>query len=219
MLRSVCRRLVDATITQRHRSASAQVFNNFSAILKKMSELPQPKKGAYKRQAHKLRTKKDTQHPPGRIWLQVIGTGAPGAPSSVYLFSDQNRCVTPAIILILLSLLWVVSDVIDILSTAAKEHSVWRKNIDWDCRNWSMFSWREQVGHDLVEYPACHWPFRMQKHRRSRCMDHRNLVNCSVRCEDSLCCGRYRYSGQPAMPANATRITCWRWPTYRWQSM
>lgn len=122
-------------------------------------------------------------------------------------------------IVITVSCEWCACLFIDILSTAAKEHSVWRKNIDWDCRNWSMFSWREQVGHDLVEYPACHWPFRMQEHRRSRCMDHRNLVNCSVRCEDSLCCGRYRYSGQPAMPANATRITCWRWPTYRWQSM
>lgn len=28
---------------------------------------------------------------PGTIYLQVIGTGAPGAPASVYIFSDQTR--------------------------------------------------------------------------------------------------------------------------------
>lgn len=39
-----------------------------------------------------IKIKERTQkHVPGTINLQILGCGAPGAPASVYLFTDQSR--------------------------------------------------------------------------------------------------------------------------------
>lgn len=36
---------------------------------------------------------KNLKYVPGTLNLQILGSGAPGAPSSVYLFTDQSRFV------------------------------------------------------------------------------------------------------------------------------
>lgn len=35
---------------------------------------------------------KNTKYIPGTVNLQILGSGAPGSPASVYLFTDQQRC-------------------------------------------------------------------------------------------------------------------------------
>lgn len=34
---------------------------------------------------------KNQRYVPGTLNLQILGSGAPGAPASVYLFTDQSR--------------------------------------------------------------------------------------------------------------------------------
>lgn len=34
---------------------------------------------------------RNQKYVPGTLTLQVLGSGAPGAPASVYLFTDQSR--------------------------------------------------------------------------------------------------------------------------------
>lgn len=71
---------------------SSNISDEINQILQKMSQLPKHNVIAKKRQAAMARKPK-VGHPPGKISVQVIGTGAPGAPASVYLFSDQKRYV------------------------------------------------------------------------------------------------------------------------------
>lgn len=42
----------------------------------------------------KLKEKR-VKYSPGLVNLQVIGSGAYGAPTSLYLFTDGSRCVSP----------------------------------------------------------------------------------------------------------------------------
>ena len=53
-----------------------------------------PKEPKHIAEAQKQRIKikqKSSRYVPGRVCLQVVGTGAKGAPRAVYLFSDQSR--------------------------------------------------------------------------------------------------------------------------------
>lgn len=34
---------------------------------------------------------RNSKYVPGTLNLQILGSGAPGAPASVYLFTDQSR--------------------------------------------------------------------------------------------------------------------------------
>lgn len=36
-------------------------------------------------------TKKSDRYPPSTVYLQVLGSGARGAPNTLYLFTDQKR--------------------------------------------------------------------------------------------------------------------------------
>lgn len=36
-------------------------------------------------------SKKSDRYPPSNVYLQVIGSGARGAPNTLYLFTDQKR--------------------------------------------------------------------------------------------------------------------------------
>lgn len=44
------------------------------------------------KQRHKIK-EKGSRYVPGTVQLQVLGSGAAGTPSSVYLFTDQDRFV------------------------------------------------------------------------------------------------------------------------------
>lgn len=62
---------------------------NLLDILKKM-----PKEPKHIAEAQKQRRKikeKFSKYVPSHVTLQVLGTGAPGAPRSLYIFSDQAR--------------------------------------------------------------------------------------------------------------------------------
>lgn len=53
-----------------------------------------PKEPKHILEAQKQRRKikeKLSRYVPGKITLQVLGTGAKGAPRSLYMFSDQSR--------------------------------------------------------------------------------------------------------------------------------
>lgn len=59
----------------------------------------EPKHIAETQKQRKKLKEKYSKCVPGRVALQVLGTGAPGAPSSLYMFSDQARFVTRLIAL------------------------------------------------------------------------------------------------------------------------
>ncbi|XP_050298698.1 ribonuclease Z, mitochondrial isoform X2 [Anthonomus grandis grandis] len=54
--------------------------------------MPKEPKHIVEAQKQRIKIKqKNSKYVPGRVTLQILGTGAKGAPRSVYLFSDQNR--------------------------------------------------------------------------------------------------------------------------------
>lgn len=54
--------------------------------------MPKEQKHIHESQRQRLRIKdRQAKYVPGRVMLQVLGTGAEGAPRSFYLFSDQQR--------------------------------------------------------------------------------------------------------------------------------
>lgn len=65
---------------------------NLIEVLKKMPKEP---KHIAEAQRHRKKIKeKYSKYVPSRVILQVLGTGAPGAPCSLYIFSDQSRFET-----------------------------------------------------------------------------------------------------------------------------
>lgn len=71
--------------------SSSSANSNLIDILKTM---PKDPKHIAEAQRQRLKIKeKFTRYIPGRVTLQVLGTGAQGAPRSLYLFSDQSRLV------------------------------------------------------------------------------------------------------------------------------
>lgn len=72
-------------------SSSATAKHNLIELLKTM-----PKQPKHIAEAQKQRQKikeRISKYVPGRVTLQVLGTGAKGAPRSLYMFSDQSRLV------------------------------------------------------------------------------------------------------------------------------
>lgn len=53
-----------------------------------------PRDSAHIKEAHKQRQRikeKHSKYTPGTVNLQILGSGAPGTPACVYLFTDQQR--------------------------------------------------------------------------------------------------------------------------------
>lgn len=62
---------------------------NLYRLLKTM---PKDPKHIVEAQKQRIKIKqKAARYAPGRVTLQIVGTGAKGAPRAVYLFSDQSR--------------------------------------------------------------------------------------------------------------------------------
>lgn len=67
----------------------AHINNNLKNLLLKM---PRNKDHIADAQKQRVRIKeKSSRYIPGTVNLQILGSGAPGAPASVYLFTDQSR--------------------------------------------------------------------------------------------------------------------------------
>lgn len=82
-------RFVVSTIHRRYSKYRCSSNSNLNNLLIKM-----PKEPKHIGEAQKQRIKikqKSSKYTPGRVTLQILGTGAKGAPRSVYLFSDQSR--------------------------------------------------------------------------------------------------------------------------------
>ncbi|CAG9773790.1 unnamed protein product [Ceutorhynchus assimilis] len=63
-----------------------------SNLLKLLKTMPKEPKHIAEAQKQRLRIKqKNSKFAPGKVTVQILGTGAKGAPRSVYLFSDQSR--------------------------------------------------------------------------------------------------------------------------------
>lgn len=60
--------------------------------IKLLKTMPKDPKHIAEAQKQRIKIKqKSSRYSPGRVTLQVLGTGAKGAPRAVYLFSDQSR--------------------------------------------------------------------------------------------------------------------------------
>lgn len=80
-----CIRFRIVTVTQIRKFSES----NLITLLKEM-----PKESKHVADAQKQRKKikeKFSKYVPGRVTLQVLGSGAEGAPRSLYVFSDQSR--------------------------------------------------------------------------------------------------------------------------------
>lgn len=54
--------------------------------------MPKDPKHIVETQKQRIKIKeKLSKYVPGKVTLQVLGTGAKGAPRSLYMFSDQSR--------------------------------------------------------------------------------------------------------------------------------
>lgn len=54
--------------------------------------MPRNSKHIAEAQKQRLRIKeKASRYIPGTVNLQILGSGAPGSPANVYLFTDQSR--------------------------------------------------------------------------------------------------------------------------------
>lgn len=67
------------------------IKNNFNlhSILK---EMPKEPKHILEAQRQRIKIKqRSSKYVPGKVCLQILGTGAKGSPRALYLFSDQSR--------------------------------------------------------------------------------------------------------------------------------
>lgn len=62
--------------------------NNSSYIERITPQIPPDLKDVQRQRQH-IRTKKN--YAPGKVYLQVIGSGAASAPASVYLYTNKSR--------------------------------------------------------------------------------------------------------------------------------
>ncbi|XP_076274808.1 ribonuclease Z isoform X1 [Rhynchophorus ferrugineus] len=66
-----------------------KINSNLLSILK---EMPKEPKHILEAQRQRIKIKqKSSKYVPGKVCLQILGTGAKGSPRAVYLFSDQSR--------------------------------------------------------------------------------------------------------------------------------
>lgn len=71
------------------RFKSTLVNSNLKKVLESMPKEPKHIADA-QRQRLKIK-EKNQKYIPGKVTLQVLGTGAEGAPKSLYMFTDQSR--------------------------------------------------------------------------------------------------------------------------------
>lgn len=65
-----------------------------SNLLELLKTMPKQPKHIAEAQKQRLKIKERlSKYVPGKVTLQVLGTGAKGAPRSLYVFSDQSRQV------------------------------------------------------------------------------------------------------------------------------
>lgn len=63
-----------------------------SNLKKLLAEMPLQRPHVAEAQKQRIRIKeKASRYIPGTVSLQILGSGAPGSPASVYLFTDQSR--------------------------------------------------------------------------------------------------------------------------------
>lgn len=89
MLTILKRNNLNIIVISKVQYSSKNINSNLRLLLEKM-----PKEHKHIAEAQKQRKKikeKFSKYVPGRISLQVLGTGAEGAPRSLYVFSDQSR--------------------------------------------------------------------------------------------------------------------------------
>lgn len=76
------------------RTSFCRLYSKFTkSNLKKILEtMPKEPKHIVEAQRQRLKVKEKFQkYIPGKVTLQVLGTGAEGAPKSLYMFTDQSR--------------------------------------------------------------------------------------------------------------------------------
>lgn len=66
-------------------SAHPHLYSLLKSMPKEKPHIP-----LAQRQRRKIK-EKFTKYSPGKVALQVLGSGANGAPNSLYVFSDQSR--------------------------------------------------------------------------------------------------------------------------------
>lgn len=67
-----------------------------SNLKKLLLEMPKDSKHIAEIQKQRQKIKeRGARYIPGTVNLQVLGSGAPGSPATVYLFTDQSRYVYP----------------------------------------------------------------------------------------------------------------------------
>ncbi|GAB0087583.1 Ribonuclease Z [Sergentomyia squamirostris] len=81
--------LFRVVLVKNPRRFSQNSSDNLKNLLLKM---PRDVKHIHEAQKHRLRIReKGAKYVPGTVTLQVLGTGAPGSPACVYIFTDQSR--------------------------------------------------------------------------------------------------------------------------------
>uniref|UniRef100_A0A1B0CS85 ribonuclease Z n=1 Tax=Lutzomyia longipalpis TaxID=7200 RepID=A0A1B0CS85_LUTLO len=85
----IFRRSLQVVLVQNLRKYSKNPADNLKNLLLNM---PRDTKHIQEAQKHRIRIReKGTKYIPGTVTLQVLGTGAPGSPACVYIFTDQSR--------------------------------------------------------------------------------------------------------------------------------
>uniref|UniRef100_A0A1B0GNA5 ribonuclease Z n=1 Tax=Phlebotomus papatasi TaxID=29031 RepID=A0A1B0GNA5_PHLPP len=89
MIRGIFLKSVYVVLVGRSRNYSKSAADNLKDLLLKM---PRDTKHIHEAQKHRIRIReKGSKYIPGTVNLQVLGTGAPGSPACVYIFTDQSR--------------------------------------------------------------------------------------------------------------------------------
>lgn len=89
LARRLCALLLTTTSPPSRSASATRTQSNLNALLLKM---PRNKTHIADAQRQRQRIKeKASRYIPGTVNLQILGSGAPGSPASVYLFTDQSR--------------------------------------------------------------------------------------------------------------------------------
>lgn len=73
-------------------SDSSKSFIQNYKLKKILNKMPIDPQHIKQQQRQRIKIKeKNTKYIPGTVNLQILGSGAPGSPASVYLFTDQQR--------------------------------------------------------------------------------------------------------------------------------
>lgn len=131
---------------------STKSSRNITAVLQHLQL--DPESIAQAKRLRKEKAKKCTT--PAHVRLHVLGTGAPGSPATLYMFTNDKRFESFVFCCCCCSHL---SDFVlmasGTFSTVARERSDWPSNTEQDWNMWSTCSWLGLVGTEPVVYPVC----------------------------------------------------------------